>query len=113
MLLGPGMYFGELALLRGDPRAAGAQALTDVNLLCLDRDDFTAMLGPLQSLMEQATTRYGAASAKRVRPTVFSSLFSSSLIRKRASITCKLPYQSTECRSFFHTRGFPGGFASD
>lgn len=57
--LGPTMYFGELALLRGEPRAATVAALSDTSLLMLARQDFNQLLGPLQTLLGQHATLYG------------------------------------------------------
>lgn len=59
LLLGPTMYFGELALLRGEPRAATVAALSDTSLLMLARQDFNQLLGPLQTLLGQHAALYG------------------------------------------------------
>lgn len=59
MRLGPTMYFGELALLRGEPRAATVAALTDTSVLMLAREDFNILLGPLQLLLGQNAALYG------------------------------------------------------
>ena len=66
--LGATMYFGELALLRSEPRAATVTALTDCDLLELGRADFMALLGPLAKTLEAHTARYGLNySAKKAR----------------------------------------------
>ena len=47
--LGPGSYFGELALLRHAPRAATVTAVSAASLLVLPRAGFEALLGPARA----------------------------------------------------------------
>jgi CRP-like cAMP-binding protein len=42
--VGPGSFFGEMALLDGGERVATVTAITDVELLMLHRDEFNEML---------------------------------------------------------------------
>ena len=42
-----GDYFGELALLKNEPRAANIIAKTELKVASLDRHSFKRLLGPL------------------------------------------------------------------
>ena len=50
--LGPGEYFGEQALINNTLREADICAASDCQLMVLDRDNFTAILGPLREVLE-------------------------------------------------------------
>lgn len=54
----PGDYFGELALLKDQPRAANIICKTDCTLVVLDRATFKRMLGPIQDLLKRNTAIY-------------------------------------------------------
>jgi cAMP-dependent protein kinase regulator len=54
----PGEYFGELALLKNEPRAANVIATSDLGLLALDREAFTRVLGPLNDILKRNTKKY-------------------------------------------------------
>ncbi len=43
-VLGPGDFFGDLSLLDGKPRSAGAAALADASVLALERSDFLKLV---------------------------------------------------------------------
>lgn len=53
-ILGVGDWFGERALLTGDPRVANVTATSNCTTLCLSRDTFEKTLGPLQDLIDHA-----------------------------------------------------------
>lgn len=53
-----GGYFGERALVKNESRAATITAVTDVNLLKLDRNAFALLLGPLEDIMKKNIERY-------------------------------------------------------
>jgi cAMP-dependent protein kinase regulator len=54
-----GDHFGELALLRNEPRAASVYASSPhVKLLCLDRKTFKRLLGPLEDILRREAQRY-------------------------------------------------------
>jgi len=58
VILGNGQTFGERALLTGETRSATVVASGDCDLLCLERNDFERILGPLNDLLEQARWRH-------------------------------------------------------
>eukprot|EP00440_Ansanella_granifera_P035774 gb/GFBE01038804.1/.p1 GENE.gb/GFBE01038804.1/~~gb/GFBE01038804.1/.p1 ORF type:complete len:426 (+),score=134.06 gb/GFBE01038804.1/:1-1278(+) len=54
-----GDYFGELAMLKDQPRAASIQVTSDTaKVLSLDRRSFKRLLGPLQELMLKKSADY-------------------------------------------------------
>lgn len=53
-----GDYFGELALLRNEPRAANIIAQTQLKCVQLDRHSFKRMLGPLEDILKRNAAKY-------------------------------------------------------
>merc|ERR1719263_1721049 len=53
-----GDYFGELALLRGEPRAANVITEEATKCICLDRKAFTRLLGPLDTILQRNMANY-------------------------------------------------------
>jgi cAMP-dependent protein kinase regulator len=58
MTYGPGDYFGELSLLKGEPRAANVIARTQLKCVTLDRQSFKRMLGPLEEILRRNAAKY-------------------------------------------------------
>jgi cAMP-dependent protein kinase regulator len=54
---GPGDYFGELALLEDQPRAASVVSTTEVKVATLGKDGFQRLLGPVESIMRRDDPR--------------------------------------------------------
>jgi len=58
MKYSPGDYFGELALLKNEPRAASVVAKTDLVVMKLDRNSFRRMIGPLEEILKRNMENY-------------------------------------------------------
>jgi len=52
-----GYWFGERALMTGNPRAATVTAMTEVDVLACDRETFETAIGPLESILGQASRK--------------------------------------------------------
>ncbi len=66
--LGPGEYFGEMALLGRHPRSAGTRALSALDLLVLPGSDFSALadgLSEFRGAFEEIARRRAASDAAR------------------------------------------------
>lgn len=53
-----GDYFGELALIKGEPRAANIIATSDLKVISLDRNSFKRLLGPLEDILKRNSDSY-------------------------------------------------------
>ena len=53
-----GDYFGELALLKGEPRAASILSTTPIKCATLDRFAFKRLLGPLEDILSRNAESY-------------------------------------------------------
>jgi CRP-like cAMP-binding protein len=58
--IGPGGFFGEMALLDGGPRVATVTALTDLRLLVLSRQEFASLLTNVPSVCRRMLAAIGA-----------------------------------------------------
>ncbi|MEA2444829.1 MAG: hypothetical protein QOJ12_2121, partial [Thermoleophilales bacterium] len=66
VVIGPGRFFGEMAILRDEPRTATLRARTDVTLLSMERDAFRDMVA--QSL--GTTADFNQLIAQRLKALV-------------------------------------------
>lgn len=58
-ILKVGDFFGERAIVTDEPRVANIVATSDVETLCLSRDAFLNIIGPLETLMEKESDLRG------------------------------------------------------
>ncbi|OMJ67927.1 hypothetical protein SteCoe_34786 [Stentor coeruleus] len=57
----PGDYFGELSLLKGEPRAASIIATSALKCVSMNRKAFKRMLGPLDEILRRNASKYTTA----------------------------------------------------
>ena len=62
--LGDGNYFGEVALLKKEPRMASVTALSSTVCMSVDRTTFSQVLGSMQELLEREARRRTAEAEK-------------------------------------------------
>ena len=53
-----GDYFGELALIKNEARAASVIAKTDCTLISLERKAFKRLLGPIEEILKRNSSSY-------------------------------------------------------
>jgi cAMP-dependent protein kinase regulator len=53
-----GDYFGELALVKNEARAASITAITDCTLMSIDRKTFKSLLGSVEDIMKRKAAEY-------------------------------------------------------
>ena len=68
-LLGPGQSFGEMALLTGEPRTASAVALSDVELLKIDKEHFDELIDKSPNLRRSVESLNAKRLEHNVRTT--------------------------------------------
>lgn len=51
-------YFGELALLRDEPRAASIKATSKLKVCSIERDVFRRLMGPLEERLKKNISKY-------------------------------------------------------
>ena len=66
MVLGPGDFFGERALVTQEPRMANCIASTAGITLCVDRETFSKVMGDMHNLVLKATDKRLLVSQRRV-----------------------------------------------
>lgn len=61
---GVGGYFGELSLIRGEPRAANILATSELKCVSLDRRSFKRLLGPIEEILSRNAEQYNLVISK-------------------------------------------------
>lgn len=60
-----GDYFGELALIKNEPRAANVIATSHLKCVALDRHSFKRLLGPVEDILRRNANRYEEILAQK------------------------------------------------
>lgn len=68
--LGPGAFFGEMALLDDSPRSASARALTDVTVLAMPRSELERMLAQSPVLGGMVYKALAQITSARLKSTI-------------------------------------------
>ncbi|KAG0556492.1 hypothetical protein KC19_11G057800 [Ceratodon purpureus] len=63
MKYGVGDYFGELALLNDEPRAASVVATSECKIVSIDRESFKRLLGKLEDILHRRKSEYASATS--------------------------------------------------
>lgn len=53
-----GDYFGELALIKNQPRQASILCTSDCRVAYIDRDSFKRLLGPIEDILKRNIEKY-------------------------------------------------------
>jgi putative peptide zinc metalloprotease protein len=101
-LLGPGDYFGELALLERAPRAASVRALARLHVLVVSKGDFDRLLAPHIKMTATVDRIRKEDELRRVRPLAGLSASELSALRGR------LDREANPVGSEIVTEGEPG-----
>ena len=53
-----GDYFGEISLIRNTPRQATVKCVTKTKVVCIERDAFKRMFGPIEEILKRNEEKY-------------------------------------------------------
>lgn len=53
-----GDYFGEIALVRNTSRQASVKCMTPTRVVCIDRESFKRMFGPIEEILKRNEDKY-------------------------------------------------------
>jgi serine/threonine protein kinase len=87
-ILVQGDFFGEGALLTGEPRTAHVTAITKVKALAMNRETFEKSMGPLKDIMEQ----HEKVRALKSIPIFANSTLELAELRRLAQLTQEMSY---------------------